>query len=396
MSPPGLKAITLPPSTGYGNAACEYLAGLDALGIPITWTPVLHDGYDRKPAAIANKLPEAIREPLIRLWQRPLDYQVLLLNLPPLHGYADWLGREPQARRFTYATWELERLPDAWPPVLNQFEAVFVPSEFNRKAFLGSGIEAPVYTIPHIARRVEPVAGGADWNGIDDDDFVFYTIGAWTTRKAMEETVRCYLSTFAAGEKAALVVKTDSVNYMELASMPEPMRKTAPPHLATTWWTLARIIADYPNPAKVHLIADRLSPRAIDRLHTRGDCFISLTRSEGWGLGAFDALLFGNPVIITGWGGQTDYLGKDYPLTIPYTLEATAKVPQDPRYVGLEEALWARANSHQAGQLMRSVFEAPKAARDLGREMRARLRQEYGPSLVCRRLAPLMGLEQAQ
>ncbi|MCP5159229.1 MAG: hypothetical protein H6975_07370 [Gammaproteobacteria bacterium] len=397
MQLPGLKMVTLPPSTGYGDAAYEYIAGFDALGIPVTWTPTFFDSqaHEHK-ATFENKLHGAVREQVMRLWRRPIDYTVLLLNLPPLHGYADWLYEKPRVHLFAYVAWELERLPETWSPVLNQFECVFVPSEFNRRAFLASTIERPIYTVPHIARRMEPMANEneASWNGIDDDDFVFYTIGSWTTRKAMEETVRCYLSTFVAGEKVALIIKTDRVNAIELMAMSDEMRKRAPAHFATVWWTLARIIADYPKPAKILLMTDRLSSRKIDQLHARGDCFVSLTHSEGWGLGAFDALLFGNPVIMTGWGGQIDYLGADYPLAVRYTLEATAKAPRDPHYLGLEDALWAYADNHHAGQLMRSVFEDRKVAQALGREMQMRLRQRFAPPLVCRRFAELMRLEQ--
>ena len=51
----------------------------------------------------------------------------------------------------------------------------------------------------------------------------------------------------------------------------------------------------------------------IDRLHQLGDTYVSLTRAEGWGMGAFDAAALGRPVLMTGWSGHLDFLGRDHP-----------------------------------------------------------------------------------
>ncbi len=393
MSKPfGLKFITLIPGSGYGDAAGEYLAGLDALGIPVTWMPTINNTAEcLDQTRSRNDLQDAIHDRVGGLWQRPLDCSALLLNVPPSYWHEYWLRAEPKLHPFTYVAWEVDRLPTDWPPALNPYERVFVPSEFNRRTFVADGVTTAVDVLPHIARRVEPAPGGPAWGTVHDDDFVFYTVGAWTTRKALEETIRAYLDTFSDRERVALIVKTEPVNQIEYQALPKAARAAAPTHLATTWWTLARILADYRHPAKIHLIADRVPPREIDRLHTRGDCFVSLTRSEGWGLGAFDAALFGNPVIITGWGGQLDYLGADHPLLVRYRLEATIHSPDDGYFFRAPDVHWARADRRHAGELMRSVFENPEPARRQARARQAELQTRFAPTAVCRRFADLMG-----
>lgn len=155
--------------------------------------------------------------------------------------------------------------------------------------------------------------------------------------------------------------------------------------------TVAKIIAEHPNPAKVHLIAESVSATEIDRLHTRGDCFLSLTRSEGWGLGSFDAALFGNPVIITGWGGQLDYLGRDYPYLIDYDMQPTMVSPPDGCFLRVKEAVWAHADQTHARFQMRKIFEDQKDAKSVAQELQSVLQQKYAPKIVCSRLARLMG-----
>ncbi len=392
--PRGLKVVTLTPGGGYGDAGCQYVAGLHALGLPVTWTPTILDATERQ-AAARNKrnLQSAIGQDLLALWDRPLDCDAILVHMPPVQWHDHWRQAAPDLRPFTCIAWEVAQIPDDWLPALNLYERIFVPSTFTRQALAATDIEAAIDVVPHIARDVTPQSGGAPWGEVADDDFVFYAIGSWTTRKAMEETVRAYLDAFTGDDKVALIVKTGPVDKIALYALPDVQRQSAPPHHAMVWWRLAQILADYDNPAKVHLIAERLPAREIDRLHTRGDCFVSLSRSEGWGLGSFDAVLFGNPVIVTGWGGHLDYLGADYPLLVGHVLEATSRAASDGFFKAVLDACWARADRDHASELMRRVFEDRASARAIARELQPQLRTRYSADRVCRRLAALMGFE---
>jgi hypothetical protein len=392
--PHGLKVVTLTPGCGYGDAGSEYIAGLSALGVPVTWTPTMANSAEvLRLEKSCRYLHDVISQDLLALWQRPLDCSAILVNIPPVYWHLYWRQAEPDLRPFTYIAWEVERVPDEWLAALNLYERVFVPSRFNQRALVAGGVSAVVDVVPHIARDVIPVLDGPSWGAITDVDFAFYTIGAWTTRKAMEETIRAYLDAFDADDRVALIVKTEPVNQIAYRALPERERKTAPSHVAMVWFTLAQIMADYARPPKVHLVARGISAREIDRLHTRGDCFISLTRSEGWGLGPFDAALFGNPVVITGWGGHLDYLGADYPFLVRYDLEPTARSAPDGYYLHAEDAYWARADRRHASELMRFVFENRDWASSVARAMQPQLRASYASRRVCRRLARLMGFD---
>lgn len=393
----GLKLVTLPTGCGYGDAAAEYAAGFDALGVPVGWYPItLSRAEPIDKAQSLGTTNAAIRGQLALLWRQAIDYDCFLLDIPPPAWHQHLFDAENGKRAFSYVTWEVDDLPEDWPPALNIYERVFVPSEFNRTTFLKHGVTVPIDVVPHVARKVVPVREGSYLDSIADDDFVFYTIGVWTTRKALEETVRTYLDTFSTDEKVVLVIKTDVVNHIELAAMNYRQTSTGPKHIGTTWWALAQIFADYDNPARVHMIAENIPPRDIDHLHTRGNCYVGLTRSEGWGLPAFDALLFGNPVIMPNWGGQRDYLGDDYPLSIHYSLESTLNSPDDHCHMRSASAHWAEPNCAHAGELMRWVFENRDQANALARDHQVDLQKRFAPRVVCRKLAELMGFEMAR
>ena len=75
------------------------------------------------------------------------------------------------------------------------------------------------------------------------------------------------------------------------------------------------------SPAHIVVIAaNGLTGRLIDALHATGDCFVSLSHGEGWGLGAFDAATLGKPLLISPYGGPAEYLPRDYPGFIDYAM----------------------------------------------------------------------------
>jgi glycosyltransferase involved in cell wall biosynthesis len=95
-----------------------------------------------------------------------------------------------------------------------------------------------------------------------------------------------------------------------------------------------------------------LDSAGIDLIHALGDCFVSLSHGEAWGLGAFEAATRGTPVITTAWGGHLDYLGDDWPGAVRCRL-APAPVwpPYQPSYFPSQR--WAEPDLDAAARLLR-------------------------------------------
>lgn len=385
--------MTLIPGCGYGDAGVQYAAGLQRLGCPVRWLPLRSDSPKllARQVALAD-VPEAEQALMAGLWKRAMrpGPEALLLHVPPWRWHNFWAEKRQGLRLYSYVAWEVDQLPEDWVGPLNRYQRVFVPSRFNQQALREGGIEAPVEVVPHIAR--EPRPGGARllFGSLRDDDFLFYTVGTWTARKAMEQTVRAYLDAFTADDPVGLVIKSEYFNQVALQS---PERDPATPDMAlTVAWALARIIAQYPNPARIHLLPMRLEPAQMDQLHQRGDCYISLAHSEGWGLGAFEAVLNGNPVVITGWGGQLDYLGDDYPWLVKYQKTSTAEVRDDGYFHRRSDTCWATADSGHASQLMVEVFTGQAQACQWAAAFAPELARRYHAQRVSRQLAGAMEL----
>jgi glycosyltransferase involved in cell wall biosynthesis len=379
--PAGVRWISWLPGDGFGDAALGYLTALDALGVPLTWT-LLELGGDQPVD------PRGYDGPLAHLVGRAIDHDTVVVHLPP--GAHDRWRKEAGGRRtLLCTTWESDRLPDDEVDACAAFDEVLVPSTFNRDVFLASGCPTPVHVVPQCARPVSPVEP-ARFERIGDR-FAFYTIGTWTTRKAMPETVTAFLDAFDADDDVALIVKTTAVDQQAMARVRRGLPVEGPSGRETAVWpAFASLLGGRRAVPAIQLIADQVPRRQVDALHVRGDCFFSLTRSEGWGLNIADALLFGHPVVVTGWGGQLDYLGADYPLLVDYDLVPTASDPPDDWFSAGEGHRWARARHDHAVDLLRWVADNRNEADVIGKRVGTRLAHDFAPDVIGRRLLSLV------
>lgn len=394
----GVKYIAYANSSGYGLAALGYVRALHNAGVPVWWQPsFLGGGTDTmwRPehglaaltlaraatgdAALAD-IP-ALTERLCR----PIEYDTVILHTVPEH----WPRlAERGVQNIGCTTWETDALPDHWRPLLVVPDKLFVPSSGNGELLRRSGLGRSVHVVPHIRRHA--------WNtptpdekvalrrrlGIPGDHFVFYTIGAWDPRKALPQLIALFAREFTAHDKVTLLIKTSAAPSWFTASaqagarIPSLVRSEVDAVYARTGVASAPIAL---------LAADDVSGRTIDVLHAVGDCFVSLTHGEGWGMGAYDAATLGKPILITGWGGHLDFLGADYPGLIAYAMAPVSGWLPDASY--RPDQQWAIADTQDAARLMRRMvtryadqLAAASAARE--RILNAFAEPVIGPRLL--------------
>lgn len=330
-----IKYISYGDTTGYGLSGLAYLRGLLNLGFEVQWQPVFWgaQGLQFWTPAMAPQLLEAVRtagdDPALRdlpaILARsaaPRACEIVVAHLVPEYLPA---CLEAGKRNFAYCTWESDRIPAHWPAILNRFDGVLVPSTFNAEVFRAGGVTAPLYVVPHIRRHAhddvtpEQRAGLRRRLGVADDAHVFYTIGAWMLRKDLPRLAEAFVAEFSADEPVALVVKTSTapVHF----PLPQERGKTSVQLMRETLDAFAARHGRARLPTVALLAADGIGGGWIDCLHQLGDTYVSLSRAEGWGMGAFDAAALGRPVLMTGWSGHLDFLGRDHPGLVGGRLE---------------------------------------------------------------------------
>ena len=81
------------------------------------------------------------------------------------------------------------------------------------------------------------------------------------------------------------------------------------------------------------------------------DSYVSLHRSEGFGLTIAEAMLIGKPVITTGYSGNMDFTTKKTSLLVDYKL-----IPvQQGDYPFAKDEMWADPDIEQAGDYMQKL-----------------------------------------
>lgn len=319
---------------------------------------------------------------LIAATVRPIDYDTIIVHTVPEY-WPQFV--EPGKRTLGYTVWETDALPAHWPELLNAMDAVAVPSRMNAALLARGGITPPVHVVPHIRRHAWSESAHDDAIAlklrlrIPDDHFVSYTIGAWDPRKTLGDLVATFARTFGTEDRVTLLIKTSATSSAADVRRSVPVEGQVREVVAAAQRQSSRATADF----KV-IAADDISGRTIDAIHTAGDCYVSLTHGEGWGMGAFDAAALGKPVLITGWGGQLEYLGDDYPGLIRHRMSlVTGWLPhasyQPPQ-------LWAVADPEHASQLMRAAVAREPSLRDVAAHQRETIANRYAEPIVVRQL----------
>jgi hypothetical protein len=367
-----LRYVAEDAPSGYGDAADRLVRALRDAGLRIEYR-----GWASELDSEIPGLHRHSRDPFPS--ERASRHAPTIVHLIP-ERYPQVRAAMPQGPLIAHTVWETDQIPHHWPELLRGVERVIVPTEWNRAVFGASGAVPPVVVVPHVA--CEPVPGdGGEPLHLPDDVVVFYTIARWDQRKAPAAVVQAFLEAFTADDPVALVVKTS-----QRAQFPPPSGwSEASPLLGTTLLEIARITRLYPRPPLIRVEVDDWTPERVAGLHQRGDCYVSLSHGEGWGLGAFDAAAYGNPVVMTNWGGQLAFLDPDFAFLVEYDLEPARHFL--PRSYGPDQR-WAVPRLEHAVAVLREIAADLAAACRRAAPLRETVLHDFaGPRVVTAFLA---------
>jgi glycosyltransferase involved in cell wall biosynthesis len=115
-------------------------------------------------------------------------------------------------------------------------------------------------------------------------------------------------------------------------------------------------------------------------LFTACDAYVSLHRSEGFGLTMAEAMALGKPVIATAYAGNMDFMTEENSYLVPYRL---VEITED---IGPYERgnVWADPDLTEATRILRRVVEVPEEARQKGERARQHIADNYNYDSVAR------------
>lgn len=345
--------------SGYGEASRNYILSLHDKGIPITVHP---RNFDLSPPPIAD---EREREILDSLIGKSIPYDTVIIHLTP-DLYPLYI--EQGKRNIGFVAWETSSLHPKWSTSMTIIDEMWVPCEWNKEALINSGVDKPIYVIPH---GIDPETFSGEKeddyfiSGLGEDTLKFYSIFQWMNRKNPEGLLRAYFNAFKPGEDVALVLKT----YLGGNSGKDKQ------YLREMIVNIKRDmnVGYYP---KVILIGDILSKSQILGLHKYCDCYVGMHRGEGWGLPLFEAGLAGNPVIGTNCGGNLEFMDKDNSYLVDCQMTYVSGMSTfNAWYLGNQQ--WAEPSPVHATELMRNVYENREEARSKGLRLQENIKSNF-------------------
>ncbi|MNQ81263.1 Glycosyl transferases group 1 [compost metagenome] len=296
----------------------------------------------------------------------PYQVNVLHLNPPNLRWAYDLdalpLGRQVLYHRYNigYWAWEMPVFPDEWCNAFELVHEVWVPSSFIVDSIQKKST-VPVIQIPH-AIEVQGYVRNRSIFHLPEKPFLFlsmYDTHSLNERKNPQGSIQAFKSAFAANDTSVgLVIKVNNAH-----TNPAEME-----HLKS-------LIQGYTN---IYLIQETMSREKVDMLLNSTDCFISLHRSEGFGLVLAEAMYLGKPVIGTNWSGNTDFMNAHNSCPVNYSL---AQLGRD---IGPYQAFqtWAEPDIQHAAFFMRKLVSDNRWRSSIALQGQQTIRNEYSPKVI--------------
>ena len=266
------------------------------------------------------------------------------------------LNPRPGVHRIAMWYWEFGQVPAEWRRIASSLDEVWAPSRFVAHA-LREVLEVPVMNLTPGVEVGEVIPFNRSLLGVPQSHTLFLFIfdaGSVAERKNPLGLISAFRRAFRSDDKTTLVIKAGNLRMH--------------PEEASRLRAAARRAGA--------IILDQILPRGeLNGLIQACDCYVSLHRSEGFGLTMAEAMLLGKPVIATAYSANLEFMDRGNSLLIGYELVRVG------RQIGpySKDLLWAEPSVVEAAEAMRWIHENADEARALGE--RARISAEETLSL---------------
>lgn len=250
--------------------------------------------------------------------------------------------------------WELEDIPDEWCKYFPFVDEVWAPANFTAEAIRKKS-PVPVTMIPYgIEAKTDPRFDRA-YFGLPENRFLFlcmYDTNSTMARKNPRAVVKAFKQAFAKDDTSVgLVVKLNNPTDKDMAILK----------------------ADLEGYENITFINRILSKTEVNSLIADCNVFVSLHRSEGFGLVMAEAMYLGIPSIATGWSANTDFMNRENSCLVDYSF-----IPVGENYhLAAPNQRWADPDIGQAAEYMKRLSADPDYYREVAENGKAFIREEY-------------------
>lgn len=240
----------------------------------------------------------------------------------------DWHGHY----NIAFWLWEMEEFPKQWIPMINQLDEIWTPAEYVSEA-VRKVTKKPVYTMPYIVEASYEEKYDRKYFSLPKDKFLFLMLfdsNSIAERKNPMAVINAYKKAFSKeNESVGLVIKIGNARNHEISAIKEAL-------------------IGY----NVYFINGMLPKIEVNSLLHCVDVYVSLHRSEGFGLVLAESMLLETPTIATNYSANTEFQNCDTSCLVDFKM---VPVGRD-IYPYQKKFYWADPDVNQAANYMKKLF----------------------------------------
>lgn len=364
MTAPGVNLAGYFGATlGLGEAARQVAAALEAGGALVAPVGLTHATSPATGGAPASG-------------EAPHDVTLVCTTPEGMLAARDELGPGSFAGRRTIGLWwwEIQGLPGRWMRSFDGVDEIWAGSRFVADVL---GAVAPVPVVRMALPVAQPVVAsmGRTALGLPEAGFLFgfvFDPASGFARKNPLALIDAFARAFPGEGDEHLVIKTLEGSRHEAEHA-----------------ELARAALAHP---RVHVLDRHLPAEEKNALIAALDCYVSLHRSEGFGLTLAEAMLLGVPVVATDFGGSRDFVTPFNAWPVDWRAE-TIGSGHDPYPA---DGVWAAPDVEHAAAVLRAVRAEAEEATRRAERAREDVARDHAPAVagaaMVARLRRLAGL----
>jgi glycosyltransferase involved in cell wall biosynthesis len=262
-----------------------------------------------------------------------------------------------------YWVWELSAFPEEWLPNFQYFDEIWTASNFCLES-LSSVSPIPIVKISHCITIDTIKNVDRSYFGLKEDSFVFLYIFdflSFSNRKNPLAVIEAFKKSFQLRKDALLVLKCSNSH--------------CDPSFITK-------ISNATEGLNIKIINKYLKKDELYALISLSDCYVSLHRSEGFGLTLAESMYLEKPVIATAYSGNMDFMNLNNSFLVKYKL---IEIEKD---VGPYKRgnVWADPDKEHAAELMDLVYQNRELSQQIGRTASRDIKTLFSPSAVGQRV----------
>ena len=338
--------------SGMGEGARSIVRAAEAIGL------------SHSVSNITLNVVSRMNDDTVADWQDAPDYGInlVVVNADQVPEVIRDVGEEKFRAHYNVGAWvwEQDRFPTAWLGAFDHFDEIWTPSRFSLDA-LSTVSSLPVKRMPHLIDVTPSPEASRQTFDLAEELFAFlfvFDFLSYFDRKNPLATIEAFTRAFSADEPVTLILKFANSDF-------DPDARAA----------LERAVASRPQ---IRLIDRYLSRQQVIDLIAVSDAYVSLHRSEGFGLTMAEAMCLGKPVIATHYSGNTDFMTPANSLPVGYRL-ITLEQDAGPYAQGTR---WADPDLEQAARHMRRVYDDRALAARLGAQAASDIATQFGRQAV--------------